>query len=97
MYEKLNLIYRGILILLILAFLAIFYQYSENGRYAYHREFSEQTTDEWVVDTRTGIIYGYSISDKPGKEQERRSYKIDLRSGKIWYNPLQGVDNIEKK
>jgi hypothetical protein len=60
MSEKADLIYRSILILLFIAFLVIFYQYSQNGRYTYHRAKDDAYEYQYIVDSRTGIAYGYA-------------------------------------
>lgn len=91
MSEKAELIFRGILILLILAFLGIFYQYTENGRYAYHKEIGGITDNKYVVDTRSGIIYG-ELQSSVGLS----FYEINLKSGKVWLKPHKIIDLTEE-
>jgi len=90
MCEKAELIYRSVLILLIVAFLAILYQYSENGRYTFHKEINDTTTNKYVVDTRSGIIYG----EVTGGFTSNNFYKINLKTGEIWISPVKYIDNI---
>jgi hypothetical protein len=94
MQTKSDLIYRGILVILFIILLLIFHQYSENGRYIYHKEIKATFDDKYVVDTRTGTIYGI-INFPEGKPSEF-SYKIDLKTGKLWYMPSQVNDKLTK-
>ena len=88
MQDKPELIYRSILVILFIVFLAIFYGYSENGRYAYYNEKidnSSQTGHErYVVDTRTGIMYGHIFV--VGEDPQDWYYKNELTTGKYWIN-----------
>jgi len=88
MSEKLELAYRGVLILLIIFFLAIFYQYSENGRYSYHKEIQDFIDKRYVVDTRTGIIYGETFSTVG----QSNFYEIDLKAGRVLLKPHKIID-----
>ena len=93
--DHVGLIFRGILIALLIIFLVVFYQYSENGRYIYHDRSSENQWDEYAFDTRTGTVYGY-FSNPDSKEKPPTFYKIELQTGKIWYNLIQVFNNIPK-
>jgi hypothetical protein len=82
--DKIQFIYKSILVVLFIIFLIILYQYSENGRYGYHKEIYDNYEDRYVVDTRTGTIYGVSLSNK---EDNGLSYKMELQTGKVWFYP----------
>ena len=79
--EKIGLLFRGIIIVLFIILLVIFYQYSANGRYTYRHS----NDDIWMLDSRTGILYLMSINKK-----ER--CKIDLPSGNILFTPMESQD-----
>lgn len=81
MRDQTELIYRSIIIILFLVSLAIFYQYSQNGRYTYHKEISDIGGDnKYVVDSRTGTIYGIKVNPN----YRTYFYKIELQTGKTW-------------
>jgi hypothetical protein len=93
MQDKPELIYRSILVILFIVLLAILYGYSENGRYAYfHKEKIDipnvqKGHDKYVIDTRTGIIYGhiFTVSSIPAYDQDCY-YREELTTGKFWSN-----------
>jgi hypothetical protein len=89
MQNKSELICRGILVILFIAFLAIFYRYSENGRYAYNKEIGEGYENKYVVDTRTGTIYEWHFISPPGLSPSEGFYKVELQTGRKWYIPLK--------
>lgn len=90
MQDKAGLIFRSVLILLIIAFLIIFYQYSQNGRYSYHKEIQDVINNKYVVDTRTGIIYGMTQSSI-GRSN---FYEINLKTGKVLIKPYNIIDKM---
>ena len=94
--EKAKLIYRSLLVILFIVFLAILYHYSENGRFTYHKEINDTETEKYVVDTRTGTIYGIILSDPNSKNPQNFSYKIELQTGAIWLNPSKTIDKLPK-
>jgi hypothetical protein len=55
--------FKPAILVLGIIFLLILYQYSENGRYTYHKETNNTSNDTCVVDTRTGTIYGLAAID----------------------------------
>ena len=57
--------FKPALLILAVILLIIFYQFSENGRYVYHKEKISDIDNIYVVDTRTGVIYGHVISVGP--------------------------------
>lgn len=93
MSEKSELIYRCVLILLIVAFLAIFYRYSENGRYTYHKEIGGLIDNKYVLDTRTGIVYG-EVDSSVGRSN---FYEKDFKTGQILLKPHKITGNIYKE
>jgi hypothetical protein len=85
------------IIVILVLLLIIIYQYSNNGRYIYHRQFTDSQNDEYVVDTRTGIIYGYTQNkDQSNKVTKEESYEINLLNGHVIYKPLQ-TTNIKRQ
>jgi len=88
-----KIVFRIVLILLFIAFLAIFYQYTENGRYSYHKEIGNLIDNKYVVDTRTGIIYG-EVHSTVGQSN---FYKMDLKTGQIWLKPHKVINNMNKE
>jgi hypothetical protein len=92
--NKAELIYRSIVIILFIVLLAVFCQYSENGRYTYHKEIYNTTNDKYVADSRTGTIYGYYEGETFAKTY---FYKIELQTGKVLYKDPQVIDMALKK
>lgn len=82
--DKINLILRGVIIVLFIILLAIFYQYSENGRYTYHHSNNEI----YIVDSRTGTYYLHDIEHKC-------VYIIDAPSGNILNIPMRYHDKTK--
>jgi hypothetical protein len=99
MQNKQELIYRSVLVILFIVLLAILYRYSENGRYTYHKEITDNGDDKYVVDTRTGTIYGRAYSFFDGNESLSGTlfYKIELQTGKEWYVPRQIIQRPPPK
>ncbi len=87
MQGKAELIYRGILLILFIVFLFIFWQYAEkyaeNGRYTYYHEVYDNGVHRYVVDTRTGTLYGH-FHDDENKGKDSFCYKRELRTNKEW-------------
>jgi len=96
MQNRAELIYRSLLILLFVAFLVIFYRYSENGRYTYHKYLYNNGEDRYVVDTRTGTVYGHFTGDV-GEGKKPFSYKSELLTNKEWYNSIEAKQDQGKK
>jgi len=93
MQDKAELIYRGIIIILFVVFLAIFYQYSENGRYTYHKEIEENLINKYVVDTRSATIYGI-CNRVPGTGY---FYKMELQTSKMWFTPVKIIEKLPEE
>jgi len=70
--------FKSALIVFVIIFLIIFYQYSQNGRYTHFH--NPINMDVWAVDSRTGTVYGFGSS---GAE------KLELTLGKITTSPIQ--------
>jgi hypothetical protein len=82
--------FKPAILVLAVIFLLIFYQYSENDRYTYHKEISDSFDNRYVVDSRTGIIYGF-MKFFPGRD---RFYKFELQTGKMWFMPAQIMQGL---
>jgi hypothetical protein len=72
-----EIINRIIMVVLFVILLIIFYQYTENGRYSYHKGRHSQIE---ILDPRTGIIYGNEVTD----EKKINFYRIDMKKGQVW-------------
>lgn len=75
MQGKAELIYRTILVILFIVFLAILYQYSQNGRYIYI-----PGDNLAALDSRTGTLYAISAG---------KAVKAELPLGKFTTSPIQ--------
>lgn len=54
---KIDYWFKPIIIILAIIFLIIFYQYSQNGRYTYHKYGKHSYI--YLIDSQKGIIYAY--------------------------------------
>lgn len=62
-YRWMSESHRGIMVVLFIVFLVIFYQYSQNGRYRYTR--MRGYNEAYVIDSRTGeVVLGRVSTDK---------------------------------
>ncbi|MGA8142081.1 MAG: hypothetical protein WB948_15525 [Desulfobaccales bacterium] len=93
--DKQELIYRNMLVILFIVFIAIFYMYSENGRYAYfHKEIVKgigtykDIDVGWkvsVLDTRTGTIYQHNFEIAfPGGAITNTFFKEKMATGRFF-------------
>jgi hypothetical protein len=76
--------FKSALMVLVIIFLIIFYQYSQNGRYTYVHD---PNSDRWAVDSRTGTLYGASRDE---------AIKVEMQLGKITISPMQR-NNLSSK
>lgn len=92
--DKQELIYRSILVILIIVFLAIFYGYSENGRYtSFHRE-TGGMYEQYLVDSRTGTVCGEIRSAVSPYWQ---FYVIELPTGKVWNRRPEVIQSLHEQ
>jgi len=86
---KIDYWFKVAILFIAIGFLIIFYHNSGNGRFAYYnKETSDSVfsiSDRYVVDTKTGIMYGHinSVGTIPSACYYYY-YKRDLILGKLW-------------
>ena len=79
MQDKIDIVYKALLVILLAIFLVIFYQYSENGRYT-HYIYNGEVVTERIIDSRNGVIFCLSSG---------KAYKIDYPSGQMTITPFE--------
>ena len=82
--------FKFIALILAVVFLFIFYRYSDNGRYIYHKEIGGVIDNKYIIDTRSGIIYGETASSL-GRSN---FYEINLITGEVILKPHKIIDNM---
>lgn len=85
--------FKPVILIFAAIFLIVFYQYSENGRYTYNKEMGNLIDNKYVVDTRSGIIYGEINSTV----SQSNFYETNLKTGKTWLKPHKIINNMSKE
>jgi hypothetical protein len=85
--------FKPLILIFAAIFLIVFYLYSENGRYTYHKEIGELINNKYIVDTRSGIIYG-EVDTSVGQSN---FYEKNLKTGLILLKPHKIINNIYKE
>lgn len=90
---KIDRWFQPAILILVFIFLVILWQYAENGRYTYHKEIGDLIDNKYVVDTRSGIIYG-EINSIVGQSN---FYETNLKIGQILLKPHKIINNMYKE
>ncbi len=95
--------FKALLIIILGAFLYLFYEYSNNNRFYYIDELSS-TKDQFLLDTRTGKMYihiGPRDSDEDNNQKKDRIYVLhDIPNGitkRIETEKIKSPDDGNKK